>query len=321
MNKIDNSGFALTGDPPRLPVVPLDGMGAGQAADWVAANGGTIEDLLTRAGAVLLRGAEIATTAEFERVCRAHTPELVSYVGGGSPRTPVGGAVYTSTEYVSKVSIPLHCEASYLREMPARIWFFCHTPPAQGGQTPIGDMRRVAARLDPGLLERFRRNDLLYVMNMSDGAGFGKSWCQTYETDDRAEAERRVTEQGLDCEWTPDGRLRVLMRQTAERPHPATGQPIWVNQAVNWHPAHLGVDRFGGLERLFGAQINFPKAVVYGDGSEIDVADILEISQALAAEEVVFDWRCGDVLLLDNNVVSHGRQPFRGERAIYVALA
>lgn len=321
MEPDDANDFAMTGDPPRLPVISLDDMDAGRAAAWVGANGDVIADVVARRGAVLFRGADLSSTGAFEAVCRAHTPRLASYVGGGSPRTPVGGAVYTSTEYVAKVSIPLHCEASYLPEMPARIWFFCHTPPGQGGQTPIGDMRRVAARLDPALVERFRRKGLVYVMNMSDGEDFGKSWRQTYETDDRLEAERRVTAQGLDCEWTADGRMRVMMRQDAERPHPATGQPIWVNQAVNWHPAHLGVDRFRGLERIYGAPVNHPKAVVYGDHSPIDVADIVAIQQALAAEEVVFDWQRGDVLLLDNNVMAHGRQPFRGERAIYVALA
>jgi len=36
--------------------------------------------------------------------------------------------------------------------------------------------------------------------------------------------------------------------------------------------------------------------------------------------EVSFPWQEGDVLLVDNVAVAHGRRPFRGERKILVAL-
>jgi alpha-ketoglutarate-dependent taurine dioxygenase len=42
---------------------------------------------------------------------------------------------------------------------------------------------------------------------------------------------------------------------------------------------------------------------------------------ALAAEERTFTWRLGDILLVDNEVIAHGRRPFTGERAIDVAMA
>ena len=34
----------------------------------------------------------------------------------------------------------------------------------------------------------------------------------------------------------------------------------------------------------------------------------------------VFRWQRGDLLLLDNYLVTHGRMPFRGERKILVAI-
>ena len=320
---INSEQYRAAGDTPsaQLPIFLDLGSQTISAQQWMGENQETVHDAIADHGAVLFRNTGISSPETFERFCTTLTPDLASYVGGGSPRTRISGGVYTSTEYVSRVSIPLHCEASYLQQMPSRLWFYCHQPSDVGGRTPIGDMRRVAARLDPDLVDRFRKKGLLYVMNMSARDGFGKTWCDTYETQDRDVAERRVRDQGHECEWTGDGTLRVLMRQAAERAHPTTGAPIWVNQAVNWHAAHLGMDRFRSLERVYGAQINFPKSVLFDDGTEIDIEDILAIQNALATEEVRFDWRQGDVLLLDNNLISHGREPFRGERKVFVALA
>jgi hypothetical protein len=34
----------------------------------------------------------------------------------------------------------------------------------------------------------------------------------------------------------------------------------------------------------------------------------------------MFDWQRGDVLLIDNKLVSHGRQPYSPPRKIFAAL-
>jgi hypothetical protein len=42
--------------------------------------------------------------------------------------------------------------------------------------------------------------------------------------------------------------------------------------------------------------------------------------EVLWKHTVVFDWRQGDVLLLDNLAVGHGRKPYRGPRKVLAAL-
>ena len=66
--------------------------------------------------------------------------------------------------------------------------------------------------------------------------------------------------------------------------------------------------------------MSYPKSVFFGDGGAIADDDIAQIARALTESETVFAWQVGDVLLVDNQAIAHGRRPFKGERQIMVAL-
>ena len=59
----------------------------------------------------------------------------------------------------------------------------------------------------------------------------------------------------------------------------------------------------------------------HADGSPIADADMDAVRDAIWKNMVFFKWRKGDVLVIDNDAVSHGRMPFRGPREIAVAWA
>ncbi|MNT35177.1 Taurine catabolism dioxygenase TauD, TfdA family [compost metagenome] len=42
---------------------------------------------------------------------------------------------------------------------------------------------------------------------------------------------------------------------------------------------------------------------------------------ALEAETVSFAWQDGDVMMLDNMLIAHARNPFKGPRKVVVAMA
>lgn len=307
--------------PPWVECHETRGLDAEATADWLRRHPDRIAAAIAESGAVLLRDTGVRTSAEFGRVCQAHTPTLLPYIGGATPRSSLEGLVYTSTEYAAQASIPLHCEVTYQPRVPSRIWFFCRVAPTDRGETPLGDMRRVRRRLPASLVDEFRERGLVYLTNLRDGPGFGKSWAQSYGTTDRGAVEALIREQGAEWEWRPDGGLVVRMRAPGLRRHSVTGEEIWTNQAVNWHPAHFGADHVHKLRAAFGDESRFPKTVVFGDGGSIPAAAIETIAAALAAEEHTFTWRQGDILLVDNEVIAHGRRPFSGERAIDVAMA
>jgi hypothetical protein len=312
----------------RLPAgtLPLVGSPTTAAAasvadlrDWLRSNVTTAHAHLDTHGALLLRGFEIRTTEQFQEIASIFCDEFSDYIGGDSPRTKVKSHVFTSTEFPSHAKIPTHNEASYLKRMPGTILFFCAKPAATGGQTPIADCRRVLDRLDPELHQRFARHGLLYVHTLHGGAGIGRSWIDVFGSRDRYEVEARLVQDGYEFEWRPDGSLRIVMRGPATLRHPRTHEESWINQAVPWHPSSLADTVGAQLLALLGEE-ELSHNVFLGDGSPIRELDLQSIRDAMAAEESVFQWEQGDVLLCDNYLVMHGRQSYSGDRKILVAI-
>ena len=64
-----------------------------------------------------------------------------------------------------------------------------------------------------------------------------------------------------------------------------------------------------------------PRNVYYGDGAPIEDGVLDEIRGVYREVQVVFPWLAGDVLMLDNMLVAHGRTPFHGDRKVIVAMA
>ena len=83
----------------------------------------------------------------------------------------------------------------------------------KGGATPIADSRAVYRALDPALIARFEKRELLYVRNF--GQGLDLPWQQSFGTDEPAEVERMCAARGL-C-WSSERascRMARVRRQT-----------------------------------------------------------------------------------------------------------
>ena len=57
-----------------------------------------------------------------------------------------------------------------------------------------------------------------------------------------------------------------------------------------------------------------------GDGTRIDDADLAAIRAAYDAELLKFPWQPGDLLMVDNLAMAHGRSSFAGPRKLLVAM-
>ena len=291
---------------------------------WAAEHRSLLDEWLHRDGAVWLRGFEIGSPDAFRAVVAAIRPQLMSYVGGDSPRSAVGDQVYTSTEFPPEMEIGLHNELSYTRAWPERVFFCCLVTAESGGETHIADSRQILRELDPAIRDRFVEKGVIYRQHLRDAkveAGPGKSWQETFDTSDPAEVERVCGEQSMDFCWTDRG-LLTSVSNPGILTHPITGEDCWFNQADMWHARFDSVKEQeerrpsdGPDEEMLGCH------ACYGDGSEIPISDLSAVRSACKSSEIVFPWRAGDLLILDNILTMHGRKPFKGARRVLVAMA
>jgi TfdA family taurine catabolism dioxygenase TauD len=66
---------------------------------------------------------------------------------------------------------------------------------------------------------------------------------------------------------------------------------------------------------------DLPNNTYYGDGCRIEEEIIERLRDAYLKEKVRFGWKEGDILMLDNMSVAHGREPYIGDRRVVVAMA
>jgi alpha-ketoglutarate-dependent taurine dioxygenase len=312
--KLVDTGY-LPGRDGTMPVVLTPASANVDLADWCSGHIETLEAFFDRYGAVLFRGFQVEDAPEFERVASAIAGELFADYGDLPPES-TGERVYGSTPYPPDKMILFHNESSHLPSWPLRQFFFCVTPAADRGETPLLDCRQVLAALDPVLREQFECKGLLYVRNFSEGIDV--PWQDFFRTDERAEVEQICAEGGMRCEWT-ERSLRISQRAAAVRQHPRTGEAVFFNQIQLHHVSCLDPQTRSALRELFEDE-HLPRNVYFGDGTPIPDAVVERISEIYEELCVEFPWQRGDLLAVDNMLVAHARRPFSGPRKLLVAM-
>jgi alpha-ketoglutarate-dependent taurine dioxygenase len=312
--------------PRGLPLVISPAVAGVDPLAWAEANRAGIEERLQRHGAILFRdffrGSLQGIPQGIESLqafVRAVCGDLLEYRERSSPRSELADRVYTSTDYPAEQPIFPHNEHSYARRFPLKLFFFCVTPSETGGETPIGDTRRILQRIDPEVRRRFEERGWMYVRNFHPG--FGLSWQTVFQTDDRARVEAYCEEAGIEWEWRPGDRLRTRQVRPATARHPRTGETVWFNHATFFHVSTLPAEIREPLLRDFGSGEDLPNNTFYGDGSPIEPEVAEHLRQAYLAEMVAPPWQQGDLLLIDNMLTAHARNPFTGPRKVVVAMA
>ena len=148
---------------------------------------------------------------------------------------------------------------------------------------------------------------------------------------------------GFDGHWLPDGSFVVVQRTPGVRIHPEFGVPTYFTN-VHTRFVYAGVDKTRKLDSAWSkslrtwvaeqqehqtteAPAQLPPYIVgdvNADGKRDDFPFPQEwIDQNLritAEEQVDVEWKVGDVLLIDNLAVQHGRRPWEGDRRLLASL-
>ncbi|MDJ0853533.1 MAG: TauD/TfdA family dioxygenase [Myxococcota bacterium] len=283
---------------------------------WVAAERETLDAELRRHGALLFRGFPLASDRDFDALIRAFDYPNFRYAESLSNAVRVNRTerVFTANEAPPSVTITLHHEMAQTPVYPSRLFFFCEKPAEQGGATSLCRSDRLFEALEkrcPGFAADCEKHGLLYslVMPPEDDpeSGVGRSWRSTFGVAERAEAEARMRRLGYTWEWLPDDCLRTTTPVLPAVRELGPGRKSFFNQLI--------------AARAWQDRRNEPaRAVTLGDGRPLDPeawALVGELADGLAVD---LDWQQGDVALVDNLVVMHGRRRFSGTRAVLASL-
>jgi alpha-ketoglutarate-dependent taurine dioxygenase len=284
-----------------------------------------LDRLIVAHGGIVLRGFPVVTTADFEEVIGLFPAYSQGYVGGITPRKLLGKKALESTTIAPQYRIGVHQEMAYTRDYPPRIMFFARIVPEEGGQTIIADMRQVTNRLPADLAEKLDRLGVAAVRNFGNGEHAERAarepefmpWMSSFGTDDRAEVERLCRELGREAIWNANGSLTTVARFPAFVAHPQTGKRVY---RANLHAVRNPFGDSSPQAAELRAYQAMPSGNYFGDGTPLNDAEWASLAGLVDAATREWPWHAGDVMILDNLLVGHGRNPFHGVRETQVAL-
>jgi len=285
---------------------------------WLEENVTHLQRLLAQNGALLLRSMPIQGSKKLERVLSTiFDNDLIEYGFRSTPRTKMRGRIYTSSEYHASEVIGLHNENAYSNSWAMNIAFYCVKSAEQGGQTPIADSRKVYQSIPETIRKTFESRQLLYVRNYGD---IDLPWSEVFQTDNREEVEAYCEQNKIEFEWRGKNGLQTRQIANAAYRHPITNEPLWFNQAHMFHISALPQETRHSLLDTFSKDA-LPRNVYYADGEDIEDAALDQIRAAYLENKLIFDWHENDLLLMDNMLYAHGREPFDGARRVLVGMA
>ena len=241
-------------------------------------------------------------------------------------------SVYTSTEAPPSIRIHLHNEMSFTKNYPKHIYFYCDIPPETGGETYIGDARRIYNDIDKSVKEKFETKGLKYVsryyrkdwlMDLINKIQRGhKTWMQVFETESKGEVEQKCKANEINFKWNKNDWLEINRIRPATIKHPITKENIWFNQVhlFDYNPRFVGWWRYMGMCLAYKRPNTLVDEMFYADDSKISRKDMYHVHDVLDKNSIYFPWQKGDVMALDNILTMHARAPFKGKRRILTAM-
>ncbi|MBA3721085.1 MAG: TauD/TfdA family dioxygenase [Parachlamydiaceae bacterium] len=292
------------------------------------------KELLNKYGAILLRGFPVINPDDFSAILKSVlNRSSVDYVGGEGSRTKIKSGVYTSTEAPQQYTIPLHNELSCtIDDFPKYISFACFTAPAPGtGQTLLGDSKEISEIiLGQKQFADLKDKTVLHISRHGTEGNFfnkvnitHKTFQSSFGTDNKEEINNICAKKKFIPKWT-DEYLEVKRRTPCTRPNPNhPDQTLWFNQI---HLYHANPKIRGGWLNHILANLLYCREktrqydVFFEDGTPIPRKLVYELYRIYEEKAIRFDWKKGDVLILDNIEVMHGRASYNGPRKILASL-
>ncbi|MBE0458632.1 TauD/TfdA family dioxygenase [Pseudoalteromonas prydzensis] len=266
---------------------------------------------------VLLRGFSIRDECAFLKLVQELSVQQLNYVDRSTPRSTIVDKVYTSTSYPKAQTIAQHNEGSYWQQWPEKLFFYVKQPANSGGETPFADVSQVLSHMPDKLRLQFEELGWMFLRHY--GSGFGMSWQEAFQVEDKAELELILRDNQTKFSWCDVEILRTHKSYPAVHTHPISGNSLWFNHAAFFNSHSLSSDMREGLKGSLGSSL--PTETFFGNGDVIPESAVKLINDLYEQFTIKFEWQKYDFFLLDNMSISHGRKSYEGERQVFVAMA
>ena len=276
-----------------------------------------VSDLMNSHGFVVFRGYDMKTDRDFHRFIECFGLENFKYADSFSNavRHNRTERVFTANEAPPSVEIFLHHEMAQTLTFPGALFFFCEKAAERGGATPIcrSDLTlKTLAAKNPQFVTRLREVGIKYRNSMPAEAnlesGQGRSWKDTLAVGSSMAAEEKLAALGYRFRWLEDGGLSVQTPALPAIDHFGRGNEVFFNQIV------------AAASGWTVATDDKEPRLCFGDDSPMAQEDLADAINSAYLHTVDLDWQTGDVALLDNLKVMHGRRPFEGSRSVLASL-
>lgn len=296
------------------------------------------DNLLTKKlavhGTLLFRDLPIHSAADFSKFAHAFGYSPHEIIGIVVDRPLLAPNVAPANEAPKEVLIYNHNESPQVPHAPEYIFFYSHRAPGIGGETPISSSLElfhraqqevpdfIAALAEKGILSKVTyKVDAQYAGGSTLSQAFGKT---ILPNDDAATRKAKIEEQirryargpHTTWEWTDNASTLILThRLPAIRTQPSTGLPTLFTGLAAYYKNFIAADApSAGRGRNITTQL-------FGDGTPIPEKYLAKLAEITDEIRVLHKWQRGDVLVYDNVIAQHGRQPWGGEQEDRVVLA
>ena len=256
----------------------------------------SIINLYLSHGLLLFRGFE-KDVETFTKFTDGLSTNFMDYAGGVFNRRVINNNPTVLSVNDFNDEIKLHGEMYYQKNIPKMLWFFCAQPASKGGATIVCDGKRFYNVLDDSLKELFSLKKLKFRAHLDKD-----KWIKRFKTDDLSLVEQI-------CQ-SNDYHLQVNEDESIDM--------CYVSPVI--HPGRNGEDMIF-INSLLPGMVFSPETISFDDDSDIDSETMSKLNEIAEKVTVEINWQKGDILMVDNTRIMHGRRAFEDDkRDIYVRL-